>query len=350
MTKNISIAFFDTKPYDQRSFDAVNKDFGYDITYFKEHLTPETVILAKGHDIVCAFVNDEISKPVIDQLLTYGIKLIAMRCAGYNNVDLPAAFGHIHVVRVPAYSPYAVAEHAVALLLTLNRKTHKAFIRTRDNNFNINGLTGFDLHGKTVGIIGTGKIGQVMIGIMKGFGMRVIAYDVFPNEKIAAELGFTYVSLDTLYAESDVISLHCPLTKETHHIINKESLAKMKKTVVLINTSRGQLVNTKDLIVALKAGKIGGAGLDVYEEESEYFFEDFSGSNISDDILARLLTFNNVLITSHQAFLTEEALQNIATTTFNNIKDYLGPQKLVNEICYKCNASGCQKKETGRCF
>ncbi len=348
--KNISIAFFDTKPYDSTAFDTINKGFGYSITYFKEHLTPETAILTKGHDVVCAFVNDEISKPVVDQLMTYGVKLVALRCAGYNNVDLNAAFGRLHVVRVPAYSPYAVAEHAVALLLTLNRKTHKAYIRTRDNNFNINGLTGFDLHGKTVGIIGTGKIGQVMITIMKGFGLHVLAYDVFPNEKAAAELGFTYVPLDTLYREADIISLHCPLTKETHHIINKESLAKMKKSVVLINTSRGQLVNTKDLIVALKAKAIGGAGLDVYEEESEYFFEDFSGSNISDDVLARLLTFNNVLITSHQAFLTEEALHNIAQTTLDNIKDFFGPQTFVNEICYKCSTTGCRRQETGKCF
>lgn len=350
--KNIQIAFFDAKAYDIKSFDNINKDFGYTITYFKEHLTPATVVLAKGYDVVCAFVNDEISKPVIEQLNAQGVKLIAMRCAGYNNVDLPAAFGHLHIVRVPAYSPYAVAEHAVALLMTLNRKTHKAYSRTRDNNFNINGLTGFDLHGKTVGIIGTGKIGQVMIGIMKGFGMRILAYDVFPNPKAADELGFEYTDLNTLYTEADVISLHCPLTKETHHIINKDSLSKMKKSVVLINTSRGQLVNTKDLIVALKASAIGAAGLDVYEEESEYFFEDFSGSNIEDDVLARLLTFNNVLITSHQAFLTEEALHNIAETTLQNIQQYFEKQTLVNEICYQCHANNgiCQRKKTGRCF
>lgn len=349
--KNINIAFFDTKIYDSKSFDKANKDFGYTITYFKEHLTPATVVLAKGYDVVCAFVNDEISKPVIEQLNIQGVKLIALRCAGYNNVDLPAAFGHLHIVRVPAYSPYAVAEHAVALLMTLNRKTHKAYSRTRDNNFNINGLTGFDLHDKTIGIIGTGKIGQVMIGIMKGFGMRILAYDVFPNIKAATELGFAYTDLDTLYKESDVISLHCPLTKETHHLINQNSLAKMKKAVVLINTSRGQLVNTKDLIVALKAGTIGAAGLDVYEEESEYFFEDFSGSNIDDDVLARLLTFHNVLVTSHQAFLTEEALHNIATTTLDNIKGFFTEQKVYNEICYKCHQGNtCQRATLGRCF
>lgn len=348
--KKTTIAFFDTKPYDRKSFEKLNAHFGYAISYFKEHLTLETAILAKDHDIVCAFVNDDISKPVLEQLLAYGIKLIALRCAGYNNVNLAAAYGHMHIVRVPAYSPYAVAEHAVALLMTLNRKTHKAYSRTRDNNFNINGLTGFDLHGKTIGIIGTGKIGQVMISIMRGFGMNILAYDVYPNEKLATELGFKYVPLDTLYKEADVISLHCPLTKETHHLIDQTSLAKMKPSVILINTSRGQLVDTKALIVALKANAIGAAGLDVYEEESEYFFEDFSGSNIDDDVLARLLTFNNVLITSHQAFLTEEALHNIAETTLNNIQDFLGPQKLINEICYKCNATGCQKKETGRCF
>lgn len=346
----IKIAFFDTKPYDISFFDNENLNFNYYIKYYKNKLNIDTVFQSKGYDVICAFVNDQITKEVADVLYDYGIKLIALRCAGYNNVDLKAVYGKIHVVRVPSYSPYAVAEHAVALILTLNRKIHKAYYRTRENNFNIDGLLGFDLYGKTAGIIGVGQIGKVMIQILKGFGMRVLAYDRHPDYDFANKLQFDYVDLDTLYKESDIISLHCPLTKETYHLINKESINKMKDGVMIINTGRGQLINTKDLIAALKAHKIGYAGLDVYEEESEYFFEDFSNEIISDDVLARLLTFPNVIITSHQAFFTKEALKNIAYTTLANIKDFFNEQKLQNEICYLCEAKQCKKKLFGRCF
>ncbi|HOV15386.1 MAG TPA: 2-hydroxyacid dehydrogenase, partial [Spirochaetota bacterium] len=279
-----------------------------------------------------------------------GIGLVALRCAGYNNVDLKEAFGNIHIVRVPAYSPYAVAEHAISLIMALNRKTHKAYNRTREGNFSINGLLGFDMFGKTAGVIGTGKIGKILINILKGFGMKILVYDLFPDTKFAKDENIEYCELDKIYKEADIISLHCPLSKETTHLINKESLSKMKPNVMIINTSRGHLIDTKALINALKDGKIGSAGLDVYEEESEYFFEDHSGNILNDDILARLLTFNNVLITSHQAFFTKEALKNICETTFNNIKDYFEGKNLVNEICYKCNQGFCSKKENGKCF
>jgi D-lactate dehydrogenase len=348
--QNLSIAFFDAKPYDIDSFNAINKKFGYKINYFQEKLTPNSVKFANGFNSVCAFVNDNISTAVIEELTKNNIKLIAMRCAGYNNVDLHAAFGKIHIVRVPAYSPHAVAEHAIALMLTLNRKIHKAYVRTRELNFNINGLLGFDMFGKTAGIIGTGKIGKELIKILVGFGMKVIAYDNFPDKIAAQKLGFEYVHLTELYKNADIISLHCPLSKETNHIINEESLSKMKDGVMIINTSRGQLIDTKALIKYLKNKKISAAGLDVYEEESEYFFEDFSNSIINDDTLARLLTFNNVLITSHQAFFTKEALHNIAETTLTNIKLFFEKQELPNEICYKCGQSICQKKKNGKCF
>ncbi|HOJ65001.1 MAG TPA: 2-hydroxyacid dehydrogenase [Spirochaetota bacterium] len=347
---NIKIAFFDSKIYDINSFESVNKNFNYNIKYFEEHLNEDTAKLTKDFNVVCAFVNDKIDSKVIETLYNNNIKLIALRCAGYNNVDLKSAFGKIHVVRVPAYSPYAVAEHAVALMLTLNRKIHRAYTRTRDSNFNINGLLGFDMFGKTAGIIGTGKIGKIVINILKGFGMNILAYDPYPDFEFSKEKGFKYVDLTTLYKESDIISLHSPLTNDTHHMINKETLSLMKDNVMLINTSRGALINTKDLINALKSKKIGYAGLDVYEEESEYFFEDYSNEIISDDTLARLLTFNNVLITSHQAFFTKEALQNIAETTLMNVKEYFENNNLPNEICYKCGSSVCQKKTTGKCF
>lgn len=337
--EKIKIAFFDTKPYDIKSFDGVNKTFGYEIKYFKNHLNIDTVSLSKGYDVVCAFVNDDLSKQVIEKLLTFKVKMISLRCAGYNNVDLKTAYKNIPVTRVPTYSPYAVAEHAVALMLGLNRKTHRAYYRIRDNNFTINGLLGFDMYKKTVGVIGTGKIGKVIINILKGFGMNILAYDKYPDKAFAKQTGIKYVSLDILYENSDIISLHCPLNKETYHMINKASLSKMKKEVIIINTGRGQLIDTKALIAELKNKKIGGAGLDVYEEESEYFFEDFSGEVINDDVLARLLTFPNVLITSHQGFFTKEALHNIAMTTLGNIKDFFSGKKLKNEICYKCDES-----------
>ncbi|MGL4368411.1 MAG: 2-hydroxyacid dehydrogenase, partial [Spirochaetota bacterium] len=273
-----------------------------------------------------------------------------MRCAGYNNVDLKAAYGKMHVARVPAYSPYAVAEHAVALIMTLNRKTHKAYFRTRDNNFTINGFNGFDMNGKTAGVAGTGKIGKVLIKILKGFGMDVLAYDSFEDADAARELGFTYVPLDELYRRSDIISLHCPLTKETRYMINEDTIAAMKAGVMIINTGRGQLIDTKALIKGLKSRKIGSAGLDVYEEEGDYFFEDFSVKGLDDDLLARLLTFPNVLVTSHQAFFTNEALAKIADTTLGNVKLFLEKGEIPNEICYRCQSGECLKKKTGKCF
>ena len=343
------IAFFDTKPYDKRSFDEVNKDFGFDIKYFKTRLSKETVELTDGYDAVCAFVNDELDKEVLDHLVEHKIDLVALRCAGYNNVDLKQAYDRVHVMRVPSYSPYSVAEHAAALILSLNRKTHRAFYRTRDGNFSIDGLMGFDLHGKTAGVVGTGKIGQSLINILKGFGMRVLAQDLYPNKEFAKEAGIEYTDLNTLYKESDVISLHCPLTPETHYMINDEAIDLMKPGVLLINTGRGQLINTRSLIKGLKQGKIGGAGLDVYEEEADYFFEDFSSSTIGDDVLARLMTFPNVLITSHQGFFTKEALNNIAETTLQNIKDFFEDKYLANEICYQCKGN-CVKPGKKRCF
>jgi D-lactate dehydrogenase len=345
------ILFFDTKPYDRTFFDRMNEKplYQFSIKYLDAHLTEETVGFSAGYDVVCAFVNDRLNQPVIHSLINNGVQLIAMRCAGYNNVDFKAAYGRLPVVRVPGYSPYAVAEHAAALMLTLNRKTHKAYTRTRDGNFSINGLLGFDLHGKTAGVIGTGKIGRCFIDIVKGFGMDVLVYDLMPDMAYAKERGVSYVDLDDLYARADVISLHCPLTPETHHLINCESLNKMKKGVVLINTGRGGLIKTADLIEGLKAHQVGAAGLDVYEEEGDYFFEDMSVSVIEDDILARLLTFPNVLITSHQGFFTHEALTNIADTTLANIREFFDNGYLKNEVCYRCGNS-CQKKLKKRCF
>lgn len=345
-----SIAFFDAKPYDIESFNIINKKFKFDIKFFNEKLNKETVLLAKDYPVICAFVSDDISQPIIEKLITNKTKLIALRCAGYNNVDLLAVFGKIHVVRVPAYSPHAVAEHAVALMLALNRKIHKAYARTRELNFNINGLLGFDMFGKTAGVIGTGRIGKELIRILKGFGLEVLAYDTFQDNEFAKSAGFEYVDLKTLYKKSDIISLHCPLTKETHHLINANSIKLMKPGIMLINTSRGQLIDTKALIAGLKTKKIASAGLDVYEEETDYFFEDFSNSLITDDTLARLLTFNNVLITSHQAFFTQEALHNIAETTLQNIQDFIQNKPLINEICYKCGKTPCPKKSGGKCF
>ena len=347
---NVKIAFFDAKPYDRESFNNINKNFNFDIKYFNNRLNADTVIQANGYNVVCAFVNDDLSKNVIEGLIKNDLKLIALRCAGYNNVDLNAVYKKIHVVRVPAYSPYAVAEHAVALMLSLNRKIHKAYYRTHDNNFNINGFLGFDMFGKTAGVIGAGKIGRILIKILRGFGMEVLTFDNYPDEKFVAESGCKFTDLETLYRESDIISLHCPLTQDTFHLINKENINKMKDGVMIINTGRGQLINTPDLIEGLKSGKIGAAGLDVYEEESEYFFEDFSTNIIGDDILARLLTFPNVLITSHQGFFTKEALSNIANTTLDNIRAFFKNNVLPNEICYKCCESSCKKKEVGRCF
>lgn len=343
------IAFFDTKPYDLTFFNEYGKD--YRIKYFENKLNMDTASLAKGFDGVIAFVNDDISAGTIDKLYEGGVRVIALRSAGYNNVDFRAAFDKINIVRVPAYSPYAVAEHAMALLLTLNRKTHKAYNRTREFDFRLSGLVGYDLHGKTIGIIGTGKIGRVFANICRGFSMRVLAYDIYP----AKDSGLEYTDLDTLLSQSDIISLHCPLTESTHHIINDQSIKKMKDGAVIINTSRGQLIDSDRLLAALKSGKLGGAGLDVYEEESEFFFEDFSQSVIRDDILSVLVSLPNVVVTSHQAFLTGEALENIARTTINNLDEFFSGKYLNNEICYQCKTGDigpdCEKRKKGeRCF
>jgi D-lactate dehydrogenase len=346
----IKIAFFDAKPYDIESFESVLNKEDFKITFFKNHLTSETALLAQGFDAVCIFVNDVVDNYVVDILQKNGVRLIAIRAAGYNNIDLKAVYKRIHTVRVPAYSPHAVAEHAVALMLALNRKVHRAYYRTRDNNFTLNGLLGFDMYKKTAGIIGTGKIGKVTIEILKGLGMRVLAYDLFPDKKYQKTAGFEYVELDTLYSEADIISLHCPLTKETFHLINSLSISKMKEGVMIINTGRGMLIDSKALIEGLKSGRIGFAGLDVYEEESDYFFEDFSNKVITDDVLARLISFNNVLITSHQGFFTKEALRNIALITLGNIASFFKENKLPNEICYKCGIEPCRHKIKGRCF
>ena len=343
------IAFFDTKPYDLSFFEKLGK--GYKIKYFDNKLNADTAALAKGFDGVIAFVNDDISAEVIEKLYAGGVRVIALRSAGYNNVDFRAAYERVTVLRVPAYSPYAVAEHAAALLLSLNRKIHKAYNRTRDFDFRLSGLVGFDLRGKTMGIIGTGKIGRCFADICKGFSMKVLAYDLFP----ANDLDVEYTELDTLLAQSDIISLHCPLTESTRHIINRDSIKTMKTGALIINTSRGQLIDSEQLLTALKSGKLGGAGLDVYEEESEFFFEDFSQTIVKDDILSLLVSLPNVILTSHQGFLTAEALENIAKTTIQNLDEYFSGGALSNEICYQCKTKdigpNCEKRKSReRCF
>ncbi|MBN2035761.1 MAG: 2-hydroxyacid dehydrogenase [Chitinispirillaceae bacterium] len=343
------IAFFDAKPYDMTSFDEANTAFGFSITYFEVRLSADTVAMAEGFDGVCAFVNDTLDSRVIDALAGYGIGIAALRCAGYNNVDFKAAYKRVHVMRVPAYSPHAVAEHAVALMMSLNRKTHRAYHRTRDGNFSIHGLLGFDMHGKTAGIIGTGMIGKTLAYILRGFGMTVLAFDPFPDAAFAKEAGVSYVEIDVLYQRSDIISLHCPLNRETHYLIDGRAIGRMKKGVMLINTGRGKLIDSKALIQGLKKGMIGSAGLDVYEEETQYFFEDRSTDMIADDVLSRLLTFPNVIVTSHQGFFTAEALHNIAHTTLGNLTAYFEGGRLENEICYFCNEP-CRKKQEGKCF
>ena len=330
--RNIKAIFYDVKEYDKEFFRKYGKDYNIEMKFLKEKLNEETVDLSKGYEVVCAFTNDTINKNVIDMMAENGVKLLAMRCAGFNNVSLKDINDRFKVVRVPAYSPYAIAEYTVGMILALNRKIHKAYVRTREGNFSINGFMGFDLYKKTVGIIGAGKIAQILIKILKGFGTRVIAYDPYPNEKVAKELGFEFVDLDTLYNESDIISLNCPLTKETKYIINRESMNKMKDGVMIVNTGRGMLIDSIDLIEALKDKKIGSAALDVYEEEEEYFFEDMSNKVIEDDILGRLLSFHNVLITSHQAYFTEEAVEAITKTTLDNIKDFAEGKELINEV------------------
>lgn len=322
-----TIAFFDTKPYDKQSFENIPHD-ELNIRYFDNKLNPDTVSMAACCDGVCVFVNDTVDRTVIDALCDYGVEAIALRCAGYNNVDLNAAAGRIKVFRVPAYSPYAVAEHAVGMLLTLNRKLHRAYIRTRDHNFSLDGLTGFDLHSKTVGIIGTGRIGCVLADICSGFGMNIIGFDPYENKSFRG----SYVPLETLLSESNIISLNCPLTKENRHIINPDTISRMKKGVYIINTSRGKLVDTQALIDGLKSGQIGAAGLDVYEEETSLFFEDKSEEIIHDDNLSTLISMPNVIVTSHQAFLTREALAAIAETTIENLNSFFAGKEPKNEV------------------
>ena len=326
----VEIGFYDAKPYDIEYFNLINEQYGFKIKYIEARLNENTAVLASGCKAVCAFVSDDVSAAVIDKLCEFGVKIIAMRCAGYNNVDIRYADEKIPVVRVPAYSPYAVAEHAIAMLLTLNRRTHKAFLRTRDFNFTLNGLTGFDLYGKTVGIIGTGNIGSVFVDICRGFGMKIIAYDINKNNPYVE-----YVDIDTLFRKSDIISLHCPLNQATHYMIDKTSLSKMKKNAFIINTSRGALINSEDLLDALLNEKIGGACLDVYEEEVNLFYEDNSDTIIKDDVLSRLICLPNVIVTSHQGFLTREALTNIASTTLENISEFFAEGSLTNKIEYK---------------
>ena len=322
-----TVAFFDAKPYDIASFKKF-ADEDINVRFFENKLNADTVSIAACCDGVCAFVNDTIDRSVIDALSNYGVGVIAMRCAGYNNVDLKSALGRVRVVRVPAYSPYAIAEHAMGMILTLNRKLHKAYIRTRDHNFSLEGLTGFDLNGKTVGIIGTGKIGRCFADVCKGFNMNVLGYDPYENNEFCGE----YVTLGELLIKSDIISLHCPLTKDNRHIICEETLSKMKNGVYIINTSRGHLVDTSALIDGIKSGKVGAAGLDVYEEEASLFFEDKSEEVIRDDKLSTLISMPNVIVTSHQAFLTREALDGIAKTTMENFKAFFNGEDLKNEV------------------
>ena len=322
------IAFFDTKDYDRQWFEKMTPKYGYEFSFFETRCTENTVILANGHDAVCVFVNDELNKNVIDKLYEMGIKAILLRCAGYDNVDLEACSGRIPVLRVPSYSPTAVAEYAAALFLTLNRKIHKAYTRTREFNFKISGLMGVTLRGKTAGVVGTGKIGKIMIEILKGFGMEILAYDLYPDTSLDVE----YTTIDDLFKRSDVITFHCPLTDDSRYIVNKNSISKMKDGVILVNTSRGALVDTSALIDGLKKNKFRGVALDVYEEEEDYFFEDRSGDIINDDELVKLMSFPNVLITSHQAFFTEESLDAIAEVTCENLKSLVEGKELVNEV------------------
>ena len=344
----IKVAFYDAKAYDRPSFEYYGGQNDVAFRWLETKLNEDTAELAKGCDAVCVFVNDDVNAEVIDKLYQLGVKLVALRSAGYNNVDVRAAFGKVHVVHVPAYSPYAVAEHAIAMLLTSVRRIHKAYNRTREFNFSLNGLTGFDFHGKTAGVIGTGKIGRIFIDICRGFGMRPIAYDPYP----ARDSGIEYVTLDELFGRSDIISLHCPLTADTRHLINAEAIGKMKKGVVIVNTSRGGLIDAEALLEGIKARKIGAACLDVYEEEADVFFEDRSGHILDDDLLSRLISMPNVIVTSHQAFLTEEALNNIAETTVNNILSYFRNDGICdNELCYRCGKiDECKKERRQRCF
>lgn len=328
MSRRMKMTFFSAKPYDRESFNRLNASFGFELEYFETHLGPHIINAVDQTDAVCAFVNDKLNAQVLGELAPKGVKVVAMRCAGYNNVDLEAAkkLG-ISVCRVPAYSPEAVAEHAVAMLLTLNRKTHKAYNRVREQNFSLNGLLGFNINGKTIGVFGTGNIGTSFCKIMLGFGCPVVAFDLKPNPELV-KLGVTYLSKEEVLRSADILSLHCPLNESTHHIINQEAISLMKKGVMLINTSRGGLMDTKAAIAALKSKQIGYLGLDVYEHEGQLFFRDLSANIIEDDTIQRLMSFPNVLITAHQAFLTEEALQQIAATTLRSVHEILSGKPL----------------------
>jgi len=326
---------FSSKPYDEEFFKKVNLEYGLRLSFVTAPLTEDTVALAAGFDAVCVFVNDEVTAAVIDELYVNGCKMIALRCAGFNNVDLAAARSvDITVARVPAYSPNAIAEHAIALMMTLNRKIHKAYLRTREGNFALTGQLGFDMSGKTAGVIGTGKIGQITARILRAFGMRVLAHDLYQVEDLKA-LGIEYMPLDDVLSNSDVITLHCPLLPSTKHLINKDTIAQMKKGVMLINTSRGGLMDIKAVVRALKTGQIGYLGMDVYDREAGIFFEDLSNTIIEDDVLTRLMTFPNVIITGHQAFFTEEAMTQIATVTLSNISKFFAgtlTENIVTEV------------------
>lgn len=329
----MKVAFFDTHPYDKEAFDKANAHFHHELYYLEPKLDSATASLAQGTKAVCVFVNDKLDKGALTRLKEGGCELVALRSAGFNNVDLKIASElNIKVVRVPEYSPHAVAEHVVALIQTLNRKTHRSYNRVREGNFSLNGLVGFDLYGKTIGILGAGKIGKVLAKIMNGFGCRVLLYDKVQDEAFLKDCTCQYATREEIFKESDIISLNLPLTPETRHCIDEKALYAMKKGVTLINTGRGALIDTSALIQALKAGQVGAAGLDVYEEEEKVFFQDLSGQILTDDVLARLLTFPNVIITSHQGFLTNEALHNIATTTLKNISDFEKSLDLVNEV------------------
>lgn len=325
----MKILFFNAKPYDKIWFKPLAEQMNYQVKFRSVRLDEDSAGLAKGYDAICAFVNDDLSKNVINELIDAGIKGILMRCAGYNNVDLEAAKGKLKIMRVPSYSPEAVAEFAMAQILTVNRQTHRAYVRIRDFNMNINGLMGVNLYEKTIGIVGTGRIGQAMIRICRGFGMKILAYDLYPNKSLDVE----YVELDRLFRESDIISLHCPLTDDSRYMINEKSLKIMKDGVYIINTSRGELIRTEDLLEALRVpGKIGGVGLDVYEEEEELFYEDRSNEIMTDDMLARLVTFPNVLVTSHQGYFTKEAMEEIAHVTMENAKALEEDRENGNEV------------------
>jgi D-lactate dehydrogenase len=326
------VAVFGAKPYSTEFLKSANAAFGHELVFLEAHLNERSAPLASGFPTICAFVNDQLDAPVLKQLQACGVRLIALRCAGYNHVDIAAA-GQLGltVMHVPAYSPYAVAEHTIALIMALNRKLCRAYNRVREGNFSIDGLLGFDMNGCTAGIVGTGKIGAIVIRILKGFGLNLLAHDPHQNPDVLA-LGARYVELRELYAQSDVISLHCPLTPATRHLINEETVRQMKAGVMLINTSRGALVDTQAVIEALKSGKIGYLGLDVYEEEGDLFFEDLSSQVIQDDVFARLLTFPNVIVTGHQAFFTRTAVANIARTTLQNISDFEAGRAVANVV------------------